>query len=272
MSIRRDAYEALCQARDALDAGPPDGDEHSLLHRAYLKARLEQYRRAESRRPVIDPVPAMNRRFFTTSTMWDKAEFLTTPPREWYVSGRGRGWDEVRSLPKPQLRVGAGMSFHRIPPLLDTVVVRGTHILSRPLLEIWQRFDPEALDILPIALEGRRKQPVAQEYFFVDIVRRLPAFDLDAMEVFLFRLPKPHVDRFELFPAPQVFALREDMPVAGVHLFRDVNWGDAYFISAELRQACLDAGFTKLPLAHPETPEAVAKISDQYSTPGVGNS
>ncbi|MBW6401743.1 hypothetical protein KPL78_28075 [Roseomonas sp. HJA6] len=260
MGIRRDAYEALCQARDALDAGPPDGPEHTLLHREYLKARLAQYRRAESRRPVVDPVPAMNRRFFTTSTIWDTAEFPTAPPVAWYGSGGGRGWDEVRTLPKPQLRLGVGTSIRRLPPLLNTVVVKGTHILSRPLLEIWQRFDPEALDILPIALEGRRKQPVEQAYFFVDIVRQLPAFDLDAMEVFLFREPRSYGESFELFPAPQVYALREDLPVAGVHLFRDLNWNGAYFISAELRQACLDAGFTDIPLAHPETPDTAIKV------------
>ena len=255
MGIRREAFDALCQARDALDAGPPDGPEHTLLHREYLKARLAQYRRAESRRPVIDPVPAMNRRFFTTSTIWDTAEFPTGRPVAWSGSGGGRGWDRVRTLPKAQLRLGVGTSIRRLPPLLNTVVVKGTHILSRPLLEIWQRFDPEALDILPIALEGRRKQPVEQAYFFVDIVRQLPAFDLDAMEVFLLRAPRSYGESFELFPAPQVYALREDLPVAGVHLFRDVNWDGAYFISAELRQACLDAGFTDIPLAHPEAPD-----------------
>ena len=262
MDIRRDAYEALCRARDALDAGPPDGPEHQALDMAYLKTRIKQYNRAESVRPIVDPVPAMNRRFFTLEPYYPSmdAEFPTDLSTKWYGSGNGRGWDAVRDMPTPQLRVGMGMSIRRLPSMLGTVVIRGSHILPRPLLDIWQRFDPAALDILPVKLEGRRKQPVEQEYFYVDIIRHLPAFDLDAMSVFIFRRPKPYADSVHLFPAPTVFALREDLAAEGVHLFRDMNWGGTYFISAELRQACLDAGFTDIRFARPETPGEPLKV------------
>ena len=255
MNIRRDAYETLCRARDALDAGPLDGPEHSALFKEYLNTRIKQYGRAESVRPVVDPVPAMNRRFSVMGNIYSDAEFVAAPPLEYYGSGAGKGWDAVRNLPAPQLRVGMGMSIRKLPSVLSTVVIKGTHILPRPLLDIWQRFDPEALDILPVRLEGRRKQPVEQEYFFVDILRHLPALDLDAMGVFIFRRPKPYADSVHLFPAPSVFALREDLPVEGVHLFRDMNWGETYFVSAELRQACLEAGFKDIPFARPEAPD-----------------
>ena len=36
MSIARDAYEELCRARDAVDAGAVDGPERAQNFRAYL--------------------------------------------------------------------------------------------------------------------------------------------------------------------------------------------------------------------------------------------
>jgi len=256
MDIARDAYEALCRARDALDAGPDDGPEHRDLDRQYLKARIQQYNRVALLRPVIDPVPAMNRRFFAmgsdflSGVLYASGEKQLSP-----LAGDGRGWGDVPPCPPVRMVLEPGRSFRRAGTLLNCHQYRSTHILPRPLLEIWQRFDPAALDILPVQIEGRRKQPSPQEYFYVDITRRLPAFDLAAMGVFAFRQPKPYADEVELFPAPKVFALRDDLPVEGVHLFRDLNWRGTYFVSAELRQACLDAGFTDLPLRPPETPE-----------------
>lgn len=256
MSIAREAYEELCRARDALDAGPDEGEERGELFRRYLKTRITQYNRAESVRPVIDPVPAMNRRFFVMQRrVQSDVVFAPGEASPAYDAGDGRGWDSMRSRPPPRLMLGPGLSFRRMTTLLDCSCYYGTHILPRPLLDIWLRFDSAALDVLPIHLEGRRKQPAPQDYFYVDIIRRLPAFDLAAMGVFLFRRPKPNSDSFEIFPTPRAFALRDDLPVEGVHLFRDVNWRETYFVSAALRQACLDAGFADLPLAAPEAPE-----------------
>ncbi|NGM20989.1 hypothetical protein G3576_13275 [Roseomonas stagni] len=256
MSIAKDAYEELCRARDALDAGPDEGEERGELFRRYLKTRITQYNRAESVRPVIDPVPAMNRRFFVMQRrVTSQVVFAPGEASPAYDAGDGRGWEPMRSRPAPRLMLGPGLSFRRMTTVLDCPCYYGTHILPRSLLDIWLRFDAAALDVLPIHLEGRRKQPAPQDYFYVDIIRRLPAFDLDAMGVFLFRQPKPYANSVEIFPTPRAFALRDDLPVDGVHLFRDANWRETYFVSTQLHQACLDAGFTDLPLAAPEAPE-----------------
>ncbi len=257
MTIARDAYEALCRARDALDAGPAEGPERTELHLDYLRARLRLFKRAEPMFPALERIPAMNRRFFVMGPVLDWLEGAPGEDLDRIQGGYGRGWDECRHQPPLRLVPGRGLQLRDrpLPALLTVVGPVGAHILPRPLLEIWQRFDPAALDILPVQLEDLRDQPAPQDHFYVDITRRLEAFDLEAMDVFAFRPAKPFSDTVEYFPHPKVFALRDDLPVEGVHLFRDLNWRGTYFVSAELRQACLDAGFTDLPLRPPETPE-----------------
>ncbi|NGM19210.1 hypothetical protein G3576_04225 [Roseomonas stagni] len=257
MNIARDAYEELCRVRDALYSAPEDGPERSELHMDYLRARLRLFKRAEPMFPALERIPAMNRRFFVMGPVWDWLEGAPGEDLDRIHGSYGRGWDACRHRPPLRLVPSRGLRLNdgRPPTLLAVVGLDGAHILPRPLLDVWQSFDPAALDILPVHVEGLRDQSEPEGYFCVDIIRCLPAFDLAAMDVFAFRPPKPLSDTVEYFPHPRVFALRDDLPAEGVHLFRDLNWRGTYFVSAELRQACLDAGFTDLPLRPPQTPE-----------------
>lgn len=262
MNIVKDAYENLCRARDALDAGPSDGPARTALYRAYLQARIQQMGRAEKVPAVIDPIPPANRRFYVMATdCVSGIEFnlSMSDHKAMFGSGYGNGWEGARQLPKLRGKTPTSPSVRRLPPIMSTMAFRGNDAVSRSLLDIWQRFDPEALDVLPITLTRRSGKPVDEEYLLVDVIRRLPALDLEAMNSFLLRSPKPHPERSEIFPPPRAFALRDDLPTHGLHLFRDTIWTSHYFVSAELRQACLDAGFKRIPFAHPETPLQLAK-------------
>ena len=263
MNIVQDAYQTLIRARDALDAGPRGRPERVTLFQSYLRTRINQIGRAVmAQRPIL-AVPAMNRRFFV---MTRYAEGWATPvaldPDDRHADslaacGNGRGWAAARDLPTLTARIGIGMTGRHLPPIMRTASFPGTDILSRGLLDIWRRFDPAALDILPVRLTSRTGRALKGDYCLADVVRRLPALDLKAMNAFLFHNPESDGARTEIFPPPEAFALRDDLPVDGVHLFRDSVWSDHYFVSAELRQACLDAGFKTIPFARPETPDRV---------------
>ena len=101
-------------------------------------------------RPVIDPVPAMNRRFFMISKIYNDVQFAPEEKLPGWDVARGNGWGDLRARPPMRMVLGKGESFRRSPALFESRYA-GTHILSRSLLEIWQRWDPKALDIRPVA-------------------------------------------------------------------------------------------------------------------------
>lgn len=258
MHIVKDAYDRLCEARDALDARPADGPERERLFKVYLDARIKQINRAQSALRPIDPIPAMNRRFFVMGggTIPVSLELDLGELRQLRAGGDGRGWSDVKHLPRLRARVPMGATIRRPPSIMDNLQRRSNFIVSRPLLEIWQRFDAQVLDTLPFELEGRRGQPVAETYFLVDITRTLPALNLEAMHSFLLNSPKDMQGNrtVEVFPVPRAYALRDDLPTEGIHLFREQTNYAVVFVSAELRQACLDAGFKDVYFTRPEDP------------------
>ena len=244
-------FDMLCQARDRLEAGPAEGPERSELFDAYLRARKEAFRRACVWRH--DPLPWMNRRFLVLNLQWClQADFIenTTQP-SYHFDGFGRGWSEVRALPAPHFRVYRPEDCdpdlkEQDDEILWSHSFRGSPILSSKMLAIWRQLDAGALDILPVRLTPRTDTLPVRDYWAVDVIRVLPAFDEARMGLRRFRASAPpgaDPSRYiEYVPRVESIALREDLPVSGVHLFRDEIDRKRIFISAELARECYAAG------------------------------
>jgi hypothetical protein len=245
-------FDMLCQARDRLEAGPAEGPEHSELFRSYLDTRMQVFRRVcEWQR---DPLPAMNRSFLVMNDSVNQIVDLvvdTTAPR-FSFEGPGCGWAKIRALPPPVFVHVHEHEDEEPDPgepapeqddeILCSLYFQGSPILSSKLLAIWRDLDADALDALPVRIAPRAGSKEEQDYWAVDVVRMLPAIDEARMGLRRFRNPFPHADRFEYFPMVGPIALREDLPISGVHLFRDEMRRDRLFVSVELARACYEAG------------------------------
>jgi hypothetical protein len=243
-------FEMLCQARDRLEAGPPDGPEHEELDMAYLRARWEAFGRACVWER--DPLPSMNRRFLVLNLgQCLYANFVEdkTLPR-YYFEGLGRGWSEVRALPPPCFVLERPKDRDPEEPEEDDEIlwshhVHGSPIISPKMLAIWRRLDPEALDILPVRLESHAGATETRDYWAVDVVRTIPALDEARMGLRRFRSAAPS-NYVQYFPYVKEIALRDDLPLDGVHLFRDEIDRERIFISVELALECYHAGAGKV--------------------------
>ena len=244
-------YEMLCQARDRLEASPAEGPERSELHMDYLRARKEAFRRACVWER--DPLPRMNRRFLLLNLQWclqaDFIENLVQVP--YYFDGLGRGWSEVRALPPPRYHVYRPEDpdpdlKEQDDEILWSHQPRCSPILSSKMLAIWRRLDAAALDILPVRVASCAGAPTDRDYWAVDVTRVLPAFDEARMRLRRFCASAPpgaDLSRYiQYVPRVEAVALREDLPVSGVHLFRDEVDRERIFISIELARECYAAG------------------------------
>jgi hypothetical protein len=114
------------------------------------------------------------------------------------------------------------------------------------MLAIWRRLDAAALDILPVRLAPRAGALADRDYWAVDVVRVLPAFDEARMGLRRFCASAPPGADLSWYiqyvPRVEAVALREDLPVSGVHLFRDEIDRERIFISVELARECYAAG------------------------------
>jgi hypothetical protein len=239
-------FEMLCQARDRLEAGPADGPERSELHMDYLRATSQAFKRACVWQH--DPLPRMNRRFLVLNLQWClHAAFIETLVQTpYYFDGYGRGWTEVRGLPPPRYYVYRPEDpdpdlKEQDDEILWSHQPRCSPILSSKMLAIWRRLDAAALDILPVRLAPRAGAPADRDYWAVDVTRVLPAFDEARMRLRRFRRAAPYTE-LRYFPKVEAVALREDLPVSGVHLFRDEIDRERIFISVELARECYAAG------------------------------
>jgi hypothetical protein len=248
-------FDMLCQARDRLEAGPAEGPERSELFAAYLQARGEAFGRTCVWER--DPLPSMNRRFLVLNLgQCLYANFVEdkTLPR-YYFEGLGRGWSEVRALPPPCFVLERPKDRDPEEPEEDDEIlwshhVRGSPIISPKMLAIWHRLDPEALDVLPIRLESHAGATETRDYWTVDVVRTIPAFDEARMGLRRFRAAAPpgaDISKYvEYVPYVKEIALRDDLPLDGVHLFRDEIDRERIFISVELALECYHAGAGKV--------------------------
>ena len=243
-------FEMLCQARDRLEAGPPDGSEHTELDMAYLRARGQAFKRTCVWER--DPLPSMNRQFLVLNLgqcLYANYVEDRTLPR-YYFEGLGRGWSEVRALPPPCFVLERPKDRDPEEPEEDDEILwsnqlRGSPIISPKMLSIWRRLDAEALDALPVRLASNADAPETRDYWAVDILRTVPAFDEARMGLRRFRAAAPS-NYVQYFPCVDAIALRDDLPVRGVHLFRDDIDRERIFISVELALECYHAGAGKV--------------------------
>lgn len=246
----------LARLREAVWALPEGDPRRKEALEQLFVARRHAYRAIT---PSIDPVPAMNRHFHLLIGSWDRPsvtpEYPNIPSPQYWHSGGGRGWAAMASAPIPQLRCP---TVHSREVLGDMMVMGSTEriILSNRLVAIWKRFDPGVVDTWPIFMELADGTILRDEYWFTDITRRFQALDIERLGILIDvnQVGPEDLKCPAYMPNVDAYALREDLPVTGVHIFRDRIYQHLLFVSAPLRAACVAEGIEGIAFALPEKP------------------
>lgn len=109
----------------------------------------------------------------------------------------------------------------------------------------------------PVLLELADGTVLREEYWFADVTRRLYALDIERLGILIdeAQVSQGGMKYPMYMPNVSAYALREDLPVAGVHLFREQIYGRLLFVSEPLRAACLAAGMKGVAFSPPERPD-----------------
>jgi hypothetical protein len=146
------------------------------------------------------------------------------------LTGKGRGFELIKDTPrfkekkkKPARRV-------------DAWTYSGWLIVSPEFAEILRRFDPSALETVPIDWQFKDGQKL-QGYQFLDIRRRLSAYDYGRSEVRV----EMRKGRKYVAGMGRPRALKPGID-PGIHVFREEYFRTHIFMSRALARALAEAG------------------------------